>query len=370
MKIFVLNIFLLFILFTEVNYSQDYYTGTNRMSVRVLPIFETWSIKGSTHFSEFTNIISMGYYPSHNTSLLFNTKYASVGGDLNNLNGLSDSQISLRQSFSKYNLVTNAGINLPSGKTKLSAAQFETVRFISQDLFGMRTPNFGQGANIILGVSWIHQLSDNYVAGLGASYQIKTEYQPLSDFSDKYKPANEISITGGLDIKLSDTQTLTGDIMSVFFGNDKVNGNEVFSSGNMTVLDAVYKQYFGFNGLSAVLLYSIISEKYFEDNIFSNSITSTLASLKLNPNKFYIGVNFNQRFSSKYSLTYSIFTSIYEKTASFFSDYTVYGFNINPNIKISSEFSIPVILKYSRGSASNKPDISSFSFGAGINMVF
>jgi hypothetical protein len=370
MKIFLLNIFLYIIFFTGVNYSQDYYTGTNQFTGRILPVYETWSIKGSTKFSEFTNIISLGYYPSHNTSLSFTTKYASVGGDLNNLNGLSDSQISMRQSFSKYNLVLNAGINLPSGKTKLSPNQFETVRFISQDLFGMRTPNFGQGTNMILGVSWIHPLSDNYVAGLGVSYQLKTEYQPLSDFSEKYKPANEISFTGGLDIKLSDTQTLTGDIMSVFFGNDKINGNEVFSSGSMTVIDAVYKQYFGFNGLSAILLYSIVSEKYFEDNIFSNSITSAIESLKLNPNKFYIGVNFNQRFNSKYSLNYGIFTSIYEKTASFFSDYTVYGLNVSPNVKVSSQLSIPVILKYSMGSAPNKPDVSSFTFGAGINLIF
>lgn len=370
MKIFLLNIFLLFICFNELNYPQEYYSGTNRFTVNVMPVFETWSIKGSTHFSEFSNIVSLGYYPSHNTSLLLKTKYASVGGDLNNLNGLSDSKISVKHSLSKYNLILTAGVNIPSGKTKLSANQFETVRFISQDLFGMRTPNFGEGTNVILGASWIHQLSDNYVAGLGASYQIKTEYQPLSSFNDKYKPANEISITGGLDIKLSETQTLTGDIMSVFFGNDKVNGNEVFSSGNMTVVDAVYKQYFGFNGLSATLLYSIVSEKYFEDNVFSNNIASTIESLKLNPNKFYFGINFIQRFSAKYSLGYGIFTSIYEKTASFFSDYTVYGFNIIPNIKLTSELSIPVILKYSRGSAPGKPDISSFTFGAGIGILF
>ncbi|MGA9292605.1 MAG: hypothetical protein WCE54_06845 [Ignavibacteriaceae bacterium] len=370
MKSFLLNIFLSFLCFTGLYYPQDYYSGTNRFTVNIMPVFEAWSISGSTHFSEFSNIVSVGYYPSHNTSISLRSKYAAVGGDLNSLNGLSDSQISLRHSLSKYNLILTAGINIPSGKTKLSANQFETVRFISQDLFGMRTPNFGEGTNVILGASWIHQLSDNYVAGLGASYQIKTEYQPLSGFSDKYKPANEISVTGGLDIKLSDTQTLTGDIMSVFFGNDKVNGNEVFSSGNMTVFDAVYKQYFGFNGLSAILLYSIVSEKYYGSDIFTDNISSTLESLKLNPNKFYFGINFVQRFSVKYSLGYGIFTSIYEKTASFFSDYTVYGFNLNPDIKISSQLNIPVYLRYSRGSAPSKPDISSFSFGAGIGILF
>jgi len=353
-----------------VNYSQDYYRGTNLFSVRILPIFETWNIKGSTNFSEFSTIISLGYFPSHNTSLLVNAKYASIGGDLSGLNGFSDAQISFNQNLSKYNLILTAGINIPSGITKLSAKQFETVRFISQDLFAMRTPNFGQGMNVILGASWVHQLSDNYVAGLGLSYQIKSEYQPLSGFAEKYKPSNEISITGGIDIRLSDTQTLTADVMSIFYGNDQVNGIDVFSSGSRTVLDAVYKQYFGFNGLSAMLLYSIVSEKYFGSNIFSYNVTSIIESLKLNPNKFYAGANFNQRISSKFSLNYGLFTSIYQKTASFFSNYTVYGFNIGPNYRISTEFSIPVILKYSRGSAPNKPDISSFTFGAGINMDF
>ncbi|MFZ0455267.1 MAG: hypothetical protein WAM24_16105, partial [Ignavibacteriaceae bacterium] len=132
----------------------------------------------------------------------------------------------------------------------------------------------------------------------------------------------------------------------------------------------VYKQYFGFNGLSAILLYSIVSEKYYGSDIFTDNISSTLESLKLNPNKFYFGINFVQRFSVKYSLGYGIFTSIYEKTASFFSDYTVYGFNLNPDIKISSQLNIPVYLRYSRGSAPSKPDISSFSFGAGIGILF
>lgn len=351
-------------------FSQDYYSGTNQFSVHIFPVLESWSIKDNTSFSEFTNIVSLGYFPSHNTTLTLNTKFASVGGELNNLNGLSDSQISLKQSISKYNLIINAGINLPTGKTKLAANQFESVRFISQDLFGMRTPNFGQGTNIILGVSWIHQLSDDYVIGFGTSYQIKTEYQPLSNFTEKYKPANEISFTGGLDIKLSNTQTLSGDVMSVFYGNDKINGKDVFSSGSRTVVDAVYKQYFGFNGLSVATLYSIVSEKYFEDNVFSNNVTSALESLKLNPNKFYIGVNFNQRVSPEYSFNYGIFTSIYEKTASFFSDYIVYGISVSPNFRISQQFNIPVIIKYSRGSASNKPDISSFTFGLGVNMIF
>jgi hypothetical protein len=370
MKLFLLNVFLFSILFTGANFPQDYYRGTNLFSLRIIPVIETWNVKSSSSFSEFTNTFSLGYYPSHNTSLMFNTKYANVGGDLNNLNGFSDSQIALIHNLSKYNLTLTLGINIPSGRTKLSQTQFETERYISQDLFGLKTPNFGQGTNIILGASWIHQLSENYVAGLGISYQIKTEYQPLSGFPDKYKPSNEISVTGGTDIKLSNTQTLTADIMSVFYGNDKVNGNDIFSSGSRTVFDLIYRQYFGFNELSAKMLYSIVSEKYYNNNIFSYNAASAIESTKLNPNKFYIGLNFNQWFTPLFSFNYGIFTSTYENTALFFSNYTLFGVNLSPNFKISSSVNVPVILRYSIGSAPGKPDLQGLTFGTGINFLF
>ncbi len=370
MKSYPVYIFLIALLFTVTGKAQDYYPGTNMFSIRISPIYESWSIKNDINFSEFTNVVSLNYYPSHNTSISFNTKYASTGGELNALNGFSDSQFLLKHNFSKINIIVNAGINIPSGITKLSATQFETLKYIGQDLFQMRTPNFGQGTNLILGTSWLHQISQNFVLGLGLSYQIKSEYQPLSNFNQNYKPSNEFSAAAGFNMKLSQTQELTGDLISTFYGNDKVNGNEVFSSGSRTVLDAVYKQYFAFNSLSVTVLYSIVSEKYFGDKIFADNIISTLESLKLNPNKFYLNANFNQRFTAMFSLGYGIYTSIYEKTASYFSNYTIYGLNLTPNFKVSSTLSIPFLINYSIGSASGKQDLHGFSFRTGVNLLF
>ena len=62
--------------------------------------------------------------------------------------------------------------------------------------------------NAFLGVTWLHPLIENAVIGAGISYQVKSEYQPLADISDKYTPSNEVSLTAGVDIKLSETQTL------------------------------------------------------------------------------------------------------------------------------------------------------------------
>ncbi len=367
MKITINIIFMVYIIIFK-SFSQSYYTERNSATIQFMPIYESWSIKNNVAFSEFTSALSLSYFPSSNTNLMLNTNYAATGGDLNSISGFSDTRISVKHNFSKYNLVLTAGVNIPSGKTKLSTDQFETLRFIGQDLFGMRTPNFGQGTNFILGASWVHELSDNYVVGLGLSYQVKSQYQPLKDFIDKYTPSNEISVTGGLDVKISNTQTVTGDIISVFYGSDKINGKEVFSSGYRMIFDLLYKQYFGFNRLSIVLLYSIISEEYYGQSVYADAISSTFEDLKLNPNKFSIGVNYSQRFSSWFSLGYGIQTSFYENTSSFFSNYVLYGITVAPKLKVSSIVNLPVFIRYLIGSSSGKPGLSGFTLGTGITV--
>ena len=360
--------------------AQDYYSS-NSFSLSIMPVYENWNVLNNSVFSEITNSVSMNYYASRDSRISFATKYASVGGDLNKLNGFSDSQISFAQSLTKYNLILRLGINLPSGKTKLTTNQYQTLKIISQGLFGLRTPDFGQGTNFILGATWVHQVSDNFVIGLGLSYQIKTEYQPLQEYSWKYKPANEISVTGGFDLKFPGTQTLTGDATGIFYGNDKMNGNEVFSSGSRTLLDLMYKKYIGYNKFSAMLFYSIVSEKYYFQNVFSdinilNNLTPTeiqllysqVDNVKLNPNRLYMRAAFDQRLTPSISMGYGLFASVFEKTVSFFSGYTVYGLMLTPDFKISPSVNIPLLLKYSRGSAANKPDLQNYTVGAGISL--
>ena len=360
--------------------AQDYY-NESRFSLSIMPVYENWNVLNNSKFSEFTNIVSLGYNTWRDGRVSFATKYASVSGDLNRLNGFSDSQLSIRQNLTKYNLIFSFGVNIPSGRTKLTNSQYQTLKIISQGLFGMRTPDFGQGTNFILGATWVHPISDDFVIGLGLSYQIKTQYQPLLDYSGKYKPANEISATGGFDLKFPGTQTLTGDITGIFYGNDKMDGNNVFSSGSRTLIDLMYKKYFGYNRFSAMMFYSIVSEKYYDQNIFSdinilNNLTpvdvqllySLVNNVKLNPNQLYLRAAFDQRFSTGFSMGYGIFMSSFEKTISYFSGYTIFGLMVTPEIKVSPSVSIPFLFKYSAGSASDKPKIQSFTIGAGINL--
>ncbi len=355
--------FLILFLTSNIN-SQDIYNQHPAVSINIMPVYENWSVNDSTDFSEFTNIISAGYNPLDYTSVGLVTRYASASTSLGNINsdlsGLSDLQLFIKQKLPDENLSFNAGVNIPSGKTKLSITEFAVSQVISQELFGLRTSNFGQGLNAFLGATWLHPVSDNVVIGAGLSYQFKSEYQPLKDVSDKYTPSNEVSLTAGLDIKLSETQTVSGDLTGIFYGSDKLNDKEIFSSGNRIVFNSMYRQFFTFDFLTINLLYR---------NVALDELKGEYAVLdneKITPNQFYIGVSYNQHFNTSFSMGYGIFSSFYEKTAGYFSGYTLYGLQLTPQFRLSSSVSVPLLLKYAVASADGKTDLQNYVIGGGI----
>lgn len=334
----------------------------NTFSLTVFPIYESWNIFNNPDFSEFTTIVSLNYLPERNTNISAASRYASVSGDIKKLKGFSDMQLFGSHRFQEYNLTLNAGLNIPSGKTKLDQDEFFTSRLISQNLFNLNTSNFGQGLNAFLGATYTIPLSDVFVIGAGVSYQIKTEYQPTSLIDQKYQPSNEISFTTGFDVKLSESSVFTADVTGIFYGNDKVDGEEIFSAGNRFVFNSIYKQYFGFDLFSVVILYRYIGAGEYELN------NSLVESEKINPNQFLTGLSYNHRVSPVFSLKYGFAFNIYEKTAVLLSGYNLFELSLAPEFKISSSVSIPAILRYSHGSANDKPDLNSYEVGAGIKI--
>lgn len=356
-------LFLIFIL-TFNSFPQDIYNQRPNATITVMPVYENWSVNDSTKFSEFSSIISAGYNPLEYTAVGLVTRYASantsVGNFNSDLNGLSDLQLFVKQKLPDENLTFNAGVNIPSGKTKLSATEFAVSQVISQELFGLRTPSFGQGFNAFVGATWLHPVSDEVVIGAGLSYQLKSEYQPLKDLSDKYTPSNEVSLTAGLDIKLSETQTVSGDLTGIFYGSDKLNGEEVFSSGNRIVFTSMYRQFFGFDYIMVNLLYRNVALDQLKGQyaVYDNE--------KFTPNQVYLAASYNQRFNSSFSLGYGVFASIYEKTAAYFSGYKLYGLRLTPTFRLSSSVSIPIMLRYAIANADGKTDLSNYVISGGI----
>jgi hypothetical protein len=356
---------LLFCIYTSGN-TQD----SKLTYIQVLPYYQSWKIdntqanKGTENISQLSSILSINYPFSRELALSFRGAYAQVSGDVYNLNGFCDSQFAMKYRLFKYNLVLDAGINVPNGKEKLSADEFNTSRIISQNILQMHVPNLGQGLNFYAGTAWAYPLSDNVVIGLGASYQIRGEYQPGANDPMKYHPSNEFLLTGGLDYLLTNNSSVSLDIMGIFYGSDKVNDQEIFSAGRRVIANLIYRYTFKYN-----LLYFII---HYRDQAI-DELKGTLASSeneKVNPNLLSLSANYQQRISRIINLTYSASIRIFEQTASPFSGYTIYSLSLEPKFKLSSRVELPVILKYYNGTNEAKRKLSGFDTGIGLRLWF
>ena len=67
-------------------------------------------------------------------------------------------------------------------------------------------------------------------------------------------------------------------------------------------------------------------------------------------------------------MSYGLFGSFYEKTATFYSGYNLFGLILIPQVKISDSVKIPIYFKYASGSATDKPDIQNVQIGTGVNI--
>jgi len=202
MKIFL--IILIFLIATNNIFAdEDAYVISQKAKLTLLSSYQLWQTDNDD-ISEFSVPIKL-YYPFSrflSFSISGQQVYAS-GDNYADLSGLSDAQINCSYFLENANLVLNSGINIPSGKKKLTIEEFEISRILSLSYYNFRLPGFGQGLNLNFGATWAFPVSRNVVIGLGGSYQFKGSYKPLSDMEFDYNPGDEVLLTAGLDMAIS-----------------------------------------------------------------------------------------------------------------------------------------------------------------------
>ena len=172
------------------------------------------------------------------------------GEGLADLSGVSDVQLGLSYytAVGAGSIVASLGLNLPSGLRELSAEEFTTAVLLSQHVFAFHVPGFGQGFNVAPGLVAAYPVADGVVLGLGAAYQRTGVFAPL-DGLDDYDPGDEITLTGGLDVRTGLTANLSAEITYTHYTADEVDGAEVFTAGGRLSGTVQYLQYLGQNEL-------------------------------------------------------------------------------------------------------------------------
>ena len=344
--------------------ANDNYIVSQKAYIKIIPVFQQWSIQSNYNISE-VSFPTMAYYPvNRQLSLSVRGNQAIIGGDVNGLSGLTDTQLSGSYHLENLNLVFNLGFNLPSGKKELSATEFQTSSQIAYSYFNFQVPGFGQGLNISPGISWAAPVSDNLVFGLGATYQYKSGFKPLANMTDNYDPGDEILITTGFDFKLAPTTTFAVDVVFTTYGEDKMGSQTVFGSGDKIMVSGMLRSYQKYNELFLMARYrSKGKNSYSIGGVFQEEAEKTI------PNHLEIIGYYKLRANNQFYISLLGESRTFFET-DIFPGLNIIGFGVSPEYSLSQNIKIPFRFKYFFGDFKGGTSISGIEAGVGINYFF
>ena len=349
---------------TSILFSQIMVEKENKTMFSIMPYYQYWGGIDSANIRQYSSRFLLKYFFDRDISLSVQGGYASSDALQNKIDGISDVQLSLNYKFRKLNTALDFGVNLPTGEEGINPDYFTTSVLLAQDVFNMKLPLLGQGTNIFAGLTWAKAISDFIIVGLGTSYQIKGEYYPITDGSILYKPSNELLVTAGLDFRLGNTATLSGDLIEIFYGKDEINNGISLSAGTKSIFSLMFRQFYGYNSLTVFFRYRYSADDkvygYF-DFVYHDKII---------PNNFMTFINFKHYMSELFTLQYIAEARFYQKTVAPYSGFNVYGFGIVPNINLSSSLSVPLTMKFYLGNSDEYSSAYGVEIGLGLDVTF
>jgi hypothetical protein len=293
-------------------------------------------------------------------SLSIRTAGGGSSGDVTKLSGLADGQVTVNYHLERANVVLSLGVNLPSGKKKLTQEEFETSGLISNTIFHLQIPGFGSGFGIDPGVIWAVPVSEEFVLGLGASYQYKGKFQPLEEFGD-YDPGDEILVTGGCDVKVGEGAAFSLDAVFTTYGKDKLDGEEVFAAGNNVVVNAQFRKQFTVDELWLLARYRSRGKAQMQlGNIFVPEDEKT------EPDQVEISGSYTIGISNRFSLSILAEGRFHQKTPADFSGVSLVGIGLAPALKLSDNLSVSARFKFLTGKTKDDKTLTGTEAGIGI----
>ncbi|MBN2410969.1 hypothetical protein JXQ31_04700 [candidate division KSB1 bacterium] len=358
------KICVLLLLFNIARADDIFIISQNRF-ISFFPVAQYWSNDNGASFSEVSLPVSAYVPVNQSLGINFRTNQATVSGDgVTTLAGFTDSQIGFSYYMRSLGAVFNLGLNIPSGKKELTLDEYSTSYLISFNHFNLYSPNFGQGLNVSPGLNWAHQLSEKFVIGLAASYQYKGEFKPVDFITEAYKPGDEIILNAGLDFTINETSTLSADFIYTNYFSDKIEGEDVFASGDKFVGYLHYQNNMGFNHLSIIARFRSKAK---------NSIP-VLGELveeveKSSPDQYELYGRYRLRTNNQTYLTFTGEIRIYDETMVYSGVYLL-GAGLLPQYKLSQVMTLNGQIKYLRGSYSTGQNLTGYEVGVGLQYNF
>ncbi len=342
---------------------EGQYIISRTATAELRPLYQKWTVDGRD-LSQFGTALTL-YYPfSRETSVSLRAGQAAFSGDLGDVSGVTDIQLMGTHYLEDANVVLNLGIGVPVGKTELTTAEFSTVATYGAWLFDFQHPGLGHGLSINPAISWLIPVDEDIVFGLAGAYRYKGSYTPVAGIGN-YDPGDEVTITGGVDFRVTPAASISADVLFTAYGKDKLDDRDLFSSGPTIHATLQYIQYFGRDQLQVLTGIRTRGKSQ-----IASSAGLVDEPARIEPNRIDILAGYLWQFNVRFSARLLAEARVYDETASALSDARVFGIGVYPVYRLTRAISLTGRVGFQGGSIKDSKSVSSVAGGVGIATTF
>ncbi|HSW30322.1 MAG TPA: hypothetical protein VLH75_12635 [Longimicrobiales bacterium] len=178
-------------------------------------------------------------------------KVTSGDGSESELTGLTDTHVMLHLAVVPDALTLSVMAAAPTGRSTHDAAQALVAGVVSADLLPFRVSSWGGGGGVGMQLAATRRF-EGFGAGVSVGYRQAGEFEPLEAETFAYRPGNEIQARLALDTEVG--RNGKGSLVVGFqrFGDDALDGANLFRSGNRIEAIGTYAFPMGYGGSAAL----------------------------------------------------------------------------------------------------------------------
>lgn len=178
-------------------------------------------------------------------------KVTGSDGSEADLSGLTDTHLMLDLALVPEALTLSVMAVAPTGQSSHDAQQALVAGLVAADLLPFRVASWGSGGGIGMQLAATKRF-ESVGAGLSVGYRRAGEFEPLDGQPFVYRPGNEIHARLALDTEAGRNGKASLVVGFQTFGDDVLDGSNLFKSGNRLEATGTYAFPVGYRGSAAV----------------------------------------------------------------------------------------------------------------------
>ncbi len=281
------------------------------------------------------------------------------------ISGMGDVSVQFSHSLADDQWLVSAGINLPTGKKKLSLSSERAVlQALAQSFLDFPMRRYGEGLGLNLLVGTARQVGEFMVSG-GAIYRYIGSYEPYLGVDD-YNPGDNFNINASAETERG-SLTMTGSIVFASYQADQSAGQKVFKQGNHISFGAGCRISNDNSAYGGQISYRVRSR----NSWYEGTTETVIQRLKLYGNELDISLNAALKINESWQIRPIASYRLIEENELDIGSSNILTIGATGATNLSDKFALQLGLKYHTGQAiDNLYDLSGLQITTGLTASF